>query len=237
MLDVGCGDGFFATTMFSQEERQEHDGIDINEREIQMAHGRKAYAHAVAGDVVTDTFPRSNYRSIFANCSLEHIPDLQGALVNLRQHADDGCTIIAFVPTKDWAQGMTFSGIPWLGKRLARKIDQIFRHEHLYDDVEWLQRFENAGWIVEEVTPVGLPPFLKTYEALLPFSVPNYVYRKIDGICWEPSEGSLFVGIKLVQCWLAKFLLAPLLALTHAVMRMGSKRDHAAEYMVVARRS
>src|SRR6185295_17719684 len=95
VLDVGCGDGFWWT--LRDADRREVYGIDISAREIAQARTR---IHAVLADVSREQpFPGTQFAEIIGNCSLEHVPDIDGALSNLRRAAAPGARLLMFVPT------------------------------------------------------------------------------------------------------------------------------------------
>jgi ubiquinone/menaquinone biosynthesis C-methylase UbiE len=110
-LDVGCGDGFWWT--LRDHDRNEVYGIDISASEIAQA---KVRINAALTDVSRERpFPGTEFDEIIGNCSLEHVPDIDGALSNLRRAAADHARLLMFVPTPRWAyQGRLQQ---WLLKR------------------------------------------------------------------------------------------------------------------------
>ena len=83
VLDVGCGDGFWWT--LCDRNNREVYGIDISAREIGQARTR---IHAALSDVSRERpFPGKDFAEIIGNCSLEHVPDIDAALSNLRRAA------------------------------------------------------------------------------------------------------------------------------------------------------
>ncbi|HSR97599.1 MAG TPA: class I SAM-dependent methyltransferase, partial [Kofleriaceae bacterium] len=111
VLDVGCGDGFWWT--LRGDDPREVYGIDISAREIAQA---KTRIHAELTDVSRERpFPGIEFREIIGNCSLEHVPDIDAALSNLRKAAAPDARLLMFVPTPRWAyQGKLQS---WLLRR------------------------------------------------------------------------------------------------------------------------
>ena len=82
VLDVGCGDGFWWTV---REDDREIYGIDISASEIAQARER---IHAELTDVSQEQpFRGTKFEEIIGNCSLEHVPDIDAALSNLRRAA------------------------------------------------------------------------------------------------------------------------------------------------------
>src|SRR5262245_19946813 len=77
ILDVGCGDGLFAKIAFDAEEVW---GIDIDGHEGRWAQANRAYTQIILGDITKARLPERFFRTCIANCSLEHVQDIQAAL-------------------------------------------------------------------------------------------------------------------------------------------------------------
>ena len=100
ILDVGCGDGFWWTQMPPDGDREVY-GIDISATEIAQA---KQRIRAEVTDVsARQPFTGTAFKEIIGNCSLEHVPDIDGALLNLPEEGAAGPRVVMFVPTPRWA--------------------------------------------------------------------------------------------------------------------------------------
>src|SRR3990170_3680621 len=77
VLDLGCGDGHFASLVFKQ---QIDMGIDPSGASLREAKGYGAYRHLVRSFGAALPFPNGYFASGFSNSVLEHIPDLQAVL-------------------------------------------------------------------------------------------------------------------------------------------------------------
>ena len=77
ILDVGCGDGLFALTVFG---KQLEAGIDLDQKEVDRAIQRQAYKKTVCGSVNYLPFSSKSFKTVISNCVLEHVPDIDGAL-------------------------------------------------------------------------------------------------------------------------------------------------------------
>src|ERR1700733_3400194 len=137
VLDVGCGDGFWWTV---REDSREIYGIDISAREIAQAQQR---IHATLTDVSRETpFAGTKSHEIIGNCSREHVPDIDGALSNLRAAAADNARLLMFVPTPRWAyqgrlQALLLRVAPRVAMALSGALNGFFQHWHLYDAKVW----------------------------------------------------------------------------------------------------
>lgn len=170
ILDVGCGDGLFASVAFDGAEVW---GIDIDAREGRWAAASKAYSQVVLADVTSAKLPEAFFETCIANCSLEHVPRLDLALANIFRSLKPGGRLLMFVPNKSWAEHLlsyrflSAIGAKGLASTLQNGIDTFFRHEHLYDQAGWREQLVAAGFEVEAVEPVLSSATTVAFEALL----------------------------------------------------------------------
>src|SRR5262245_34033727 len=142
VLDVGCGDGFWWTM---KHDNREIYGIDISASEIAQA---KTRIHAELSDVSRETpFAGTKFGEVIGNCSLEHVPDIDSALSNLRAAASDDARLLMFVPTPRWAyqgrmQSLLLQIAPRLAMALSGALNGFFQHWHLYDHKVWRRLLE-----------------------------------------------------------------------------------------------
>jgi SAM-dependent methyltransferase len=170
ILDVGCGDGLFASVAF---EGAEVWGIDIDAREGRWAAASRAYSQVVLADVTTAKLPESFFETCIANCSLEHVPRIDLAMQTIYRSLKPGGRVLMFVPNKSWAKQLlsyrflSAIGATGLATTLQNGIDSFFRHEHLYDEAGWRNVLVDAGFEVEAVEPVLSSATTVAFEALL----------------------------------------------------------------------
>src|SRR6185369_14578255 len=156
VLDVGCGDGFW--WMLRDRDRREVYGIDISAGEIAQAQTR---IHAALSDVSQERpFPDTEFAEIIGNCSLEHVPDIDAALSNLRRAAAPGGRLLMFVPTPRWAyqgrlQSWLLGRAPRVAMSLSGALNGFFQHWHLYDEKVWRRLLEQHGWHVKHTYGLG----------------------------------------------------------------------------------
>ena len=228
ILDVGCGDGLFARLAFSTGEVW---GIDIDANEGRLAQASQAYSQVILGDISRSGFPPSYFHTCVANCSLEHVPQLDQALARIHGALAPGGTLYLFVPTQDWATRMRAVrvaqrlGLPWLADAIVKAIDGIFRHHHLYDLDEWKRRALRAGFEIIEARPIGsAAAAMHAFELLLLPSLLGLVVKRLTGrwILFPRLRASLVV---------------PLYALVRALVATSDDTDPSAEWFLVLRRA
>jgi SAM-dependent methyltransferase len=192
VLDVGCGDGFWWT--LRDADHREVYGIDISAREIAQAQAR---IHAELTDVSREQpFPGTEFAEIIGNCSLEHVPDIDAALSNLRRAAAPDARLLMFVPTPRWAyQGRLQSWLlpraPRLAMSLSGALNGFFQHWHLYDAKVWTRLLAQNGWRVSAAYGLGSARSEFLFRAFLPPAFLEFLAKKLTG--FYPSKLARFL--------------------------------------------
>jgi SAM-dependent methyltransferase len=182
VLDVGCGDGFWWTLRAA--DQREVYGIDISASEIAQARTR---IQAALTDVSREQpFPGTAFREIIGNCSLEHVPDIDAALSNLRKAAAPDARLLMFVPTPRWAyQGKLQSWLlrraPRVAMSLAGAMNGFFQHWHLYDAKVWTRLLAQNGWQVRATYGLGSARSEFLFRAFMPPAFVEFLAKKLTG--------------------------------------------------------
>jgi SAM-dependent methyltransferase len=230
VLDVGCGDGFWWTVR--EDERQKNEevyGIDISASEIAQARER---IHAELTDVSRETpFRGTKFEEIIGNCSLEHVPDIDAALSNLRKAASDHARLLMFVPTPRWAyqgntQKLLLKYAPRVAMSVSGALNGFFQHWHLYDAKVWQRLLEQNGWRVETTVGLGSARSEFLFRAFLPPAFVEFVIKKVTG--FYPSRLARIVPDSV----LAPFAKLVRWAVSDPIVPADS--PHAYEYLIVA---
>ena len=226
VLDVGCGDGFWWTV---REDDREIYGIDISASEIAQARER---IHAELTDVSQEQpFRGTKFEEIIGNCSLEHVPDIDAALSNLRRAASPTARLLMFVPTPRWAyQGTTqkllLKHAPRVAMAISGALNGFFQHWHLYDAKVWQRLLEQNGWRVETTVGLGSARSEFLFRAFLPPAFIEFVVKKVTG--FYPSRLARLVP---------DAALGPLARLVRWAVSdpiVPADSPHAYEYLIVA---
>lgn len=152
ILDLGCGDGHFATLAFDE---QLTAGIDPWSGPLRKAHGANVYRLVVNGLGDELPFPDGYFGSIISNSVLEHIPDIQPVLNDMARVLRPGGKAVVTMPSdrfSDWLGGalwlerLKLSG---MADRYRRLFNRIARHAHTDGPELWAHRFTDAGLEVE----------------------------------------------------------------------------------------
>lgn len=225
ILDVGCGDGLFASIAFRDVEAW---GIDIDAMEGRWAAASQAYSQVVLGDVTKAQLPASFFETCVANCSLEHVPRLDLALQNIRNSLRPGGRIFMFVPNRDWAKYLlsyrvlSAIGATGLASTLRDAIDTQFKHHHLYDADGWRRVVADAGFEIDAVEPALSTATTVAFEAFLLPSFAGFINKHLT------TRWTNFPSVR-------RALGLPVYALAKAILDAGDPTP-TAEFLVVARR-
>lgn len=225
ILDLGCGDGLFASIAFPDTEVW---GIDIDAKEGRWAAASQAYSQVILGDVTRAHLPVNFFQTCVANCSLEHVPRLDLALKNVRESLKPGGRLLMFVPNREWAthllsyRFLAALGAPGLARTLQEAIDAFFKHHHLYDEEGWRHVTSDAGFEVEKVEPILASASTVAFEAFLLPSLLGWINKHMT-TRWTnfPTVRRLFA--------------LPVYALARSILESGDPTP-TAEFLVVARR-
>jgi len=227
VLDVGCGDGFWWTVR-PMGNRKVY-GIDISAAEIEQARER---INAALTDVSREQpFPETRFKEIIGNCSLEHVPDIDAALLNLRRAAADDARLVIFVPTPRWAyqgrmQTWLLKHAPRVAMSVAGAINGFFQHWHLYDHKVWTRLLEQNGWKVRATLGLGSARSEFLFRLFLPPAFMSFVVKQLTGV--YPARLTRLVPDS------AMAPLARLLSWALSDPLIDADSPHAYEYMIVA---
>lgn len=143
VLDVGCGDGHFATVTFP---RPLATGIDPAPSVLHEARERGAYQ--VLAQALGDALPYADgyFATVISNSVLEHIPDVDAVLAEIARVLQPGGRFIFCVPGDHFTELLLF---PQFFRRLRLEelacayegyFDRISRHHHCDGPEIWQDR-------------------------------------------------------------------------------------------------
>ncbi len=183
-LDVGCGDGHFASVTF---DRKLDAGLDLGRPLILEAASRGAYRSLIQGDAGKMPFPNSYFASGISNSVLEHIPELDAVLHEISRVLKPEAYFYFCVPNHRF--NLSLSGKLFLEKIGFRKLaktyegfyDTIARHIHLDSPEVWQRRLESHGLELEDSLDYFSPQALHVLEWGHLFGIPSLLIRKLTG--------------------------------------------------------
>ena len=210
-LDIGCGDGLFwevVTRQYVEKNESMLDGllgIDINQHELELASVRLADKGVDLKSIdISDkeqihSFEelRGRFRTIMANCSIEHVPNLDSSLANIRTLLKDGDSCFyLFVPAPNWTETLAVKRFirrfsPRLAGMYGGMLDGFFQHHHLYQAYVWKHLLEGNGFSDVEIVGLGSKAANRLFEHWL---LPAFGSFFVKGLV--KRYPSMFQGIK-----------------------------------------
>lgn len=203
VLDVGCGDGHFATVAF---ERPLDVGIDPWSGPLQEAARRGGYHAVVRGDGGQMPFPDAHFASAVSNSVLEHIPHVDAVLTETARLLKPGGLFVFCVPNQNFLPSLSISrrldrlGLRPLGDAYRRFFNRISRHQHCDPPEVWQARLEEAGFTLERWWHYFPPRALQVVEWGHYFGLPSLLIHWLTRR-WilAPTVWNLALTRRLVQ--------------------------------------
>ncbi len=166
-LDLGCGDGHFASLAFY---RRLEVGVDPWSGPLRQAAERGVYQLALRGYGDALPFADACFASAVSNSVLEHIPDLDPVLAEMGRVLRPGAVFVFCVPNQHFlehlsiAQGLDRLGLRSLAQAYRSFFNRISRHHHCDSPETWQQRLDKAGFEVLKWWHYFSPQALHVFE-------------------------------------------------------------------------
>lgn len=194
-LDVGCGDGHFASLTF---DHKIDVGLDPWSGPIHEAGRRDCYHLLVQADGAQSPFTNGYFASAFSNSVLEHIPHIENVLADIARVLKQGAPFYFCVPNERYLSKLSISHV--LGKGYAGWFRKISRVKHADGPEAWQGRLEKAGFRLERWWHYFSPSAMRVLEWGHYFGLPSLVAKKLTGK-WiiVPEKWNLFLTEKFVR--------------------------------------
>jgi SAM-dependent methyltransferase len=174
VLDLGCGDGLFASLALSRPEV----GVDPDLGALVEARHRRAHSLLAAADAERLPFPGAAFGTVVANSVLEHLEDIEGAVAECARVLRPGGRLLITVPSHRFA-GML------MGTKLLRAYGCWFnrrsRHFHTDSAATWTSRLEARGFEVRRWLYYLGPRAMHAFDLAHYLSLGRLVSRKLTG--------------------------------------------------------
>lgn len=183
-LDLGCGDGHFASLTF---QRKLEVGIDPWEGPLKQAKRSGAYISLIkeSGDHIP--YADGYFASVISNSVLEHIPDLDPVIHEVSRVLKSGGAFIFCVPNHQFLGNLSIANFLDLLKlkKLAgsyrRFFNRISRHHHCDDPETWEKRLEENGLELVDWWHYFSPRAFHVLEWGHYFGLPSLLLKKLFG--------------------------------------------------------
>ncbi len=203
VLDIGCGDGHFASVTY---ERKIDVGIDPDHASLREAKGRGAYHLLVQASGDDLPFAEASFASSISNSVLEHVSNLAGVLAEIGRVLKPGGPFAITVPNPGYRSELSLPR--FLSRvrldRLSRGYRNWFmrmsRTWNLFDEAGWELLFKGAGLEIERSERYFSPAALRALEWGHYFGAPTIIPRLLTGR-WilVPSRWNLLLTEKFTR--------------------------------------
>jgi SAM-dependent methyltransferase len=195
ILDVGCGDGHFASLIF---DHKIDVGLDPWTGPIHEAGRRGCYHLLVQADGAQSPFQDEYFASAFSNSVLEHILHIDAVLADTSRVLRPGAPFYFCVPNERYLSALSISR--WLGKGYTEWFRRISRVQHADGPQVWQERLKQAGFTLERWWHYFSPSAMRVLEWGHYFGLPSLVARKLTGK-WviAPAKWNLWLTEKYVR--------------------------------------
>jgi SAM-dependent methyltransferase len=199
ILDIGCGDGLFASILFAD---KIDTGIDPNPAEIACAARTGAYKELICCLGSKIPKPAGAYRTIFSNSVLEHIPDVLPVLREAHRLLQPGGALLFTVPTDEFEQHsfvhrtLVGLGLTSLARRFRKWYNRFWQHFHAYSASGWEKLTADAGFEVVDTTRYNPPGMTTRNDCLTPLAVVSSILKRFTGrwVLWPGLRGGVLAA-------------------------------------------
>jgi len=219
VLDLGCGDGHFASVAF---DGPLEAGFDPWWGPLAEAHERGAYRLLVQAEGMRMPYHDGTFATVVSNSVLEHIPRVQPVLAEVSRVLQPGGIFYFCVPGPNFLPFLSIGrSLDWLwplrhspfairhspfairnspGEAYRRFFNRISRHCHCDGAEVWAQRLEAAGLRLVRWWPYFSRRALTALEWGHYLGLPSLVCKKLTGrwILW-PSRANLWLTERLMR--------------------------------------
>lgn len=178
ILDVGCGDGFFAWSVYQQQKIDV--GIDVKESLWKEAKARGNYKKVMVYDGERIPFVDNSFDTVVSNCVLEHVPKAGKLIKEMSRVCKKGGKVIVTVVTDKFGDNM--AGTKIMGKAYKNWFNRKSIHVSPFSKEEWLKEFEKSGLKMIEVSEyVNENKWTIWHDISHYWGIPNLICRKLTG--------------------------------------------------------
>jgi SAM-dependent methyltransferase len=181
-LDIGCGDGFFASACF---ESPLEVGVDPSTRYMKEAKESRAYRYLIRASGTSLPFPEGHFGSVVSNSVLEHIPDLDGTLKEIHRVLQESAYFVFTVPAGDYTDYLLGTHIfrslhlHAFEKLYSRYFDFISRHIHSLSHDGWIQKLETIGFEVVDSRDYFSREAMRIFDLAHWLVYPAFIVKKL----------------------------------------------------------
>ena len=183
-LDLGCGDGHFAGIAF---DRRLDVGVDPWWGPLEEAKERETYLNLIQSEGSDLPFPDGYFASAVSNSVLEHIPNIEHVLYEIRRVLKPGAKFVFCVPNHNFlpslsvARGLDQLRLGFLSDAYRSFFNRISRHYHCDPPEVWKIRLNTAGFHLERWWHYFSVDALRILEWGHYLGLPSWIFKIMTG--------------------------------------------------------
>jgi SAM-dependent methyltransferase len=184
ILDLGCGDGHFASVTF---DNKISVGLDPWWRPLQESKSHAKYKWLVHAQGGTTPFANESFATIISNSVLEHIESLNPVLHEVSRLLKPGGWFYFCVPSPQFRTYLSVARILdilhafKLAEAYRRLFDRISRHKSYLTPDIWTAQLKLSGLVVTRWWAYFSPAALRALEWGHPLGLPTVIIKKLTG--------------------------------------------------------
>ncbi|MCC6944987.1 MAG: class I SAM-dependent methyltransferase [Thermomicrobiales bacterium] len=186
VLDIGCGDGNFASIAYDE---PIDVGLDPMERDLQEAAAMRpgVYLDVVQGSATSLPFRDGSFATVVSNCVIEHIPDVDATLSEISRVLKPGGTFATTLPSEHYPEFL-------LGSTALRKakldrasaaygdfFNKISYHYHVDPPGVWDERLRRVGLEMRQHTYYFSEQAHHAFDMAHYLGLPNLASKRLMG--------------------------------------------------------
>ncbi len=174
VLDVGCGDGFFAKLAFGKVDV----GLDVGSSEMDEAKRWKVYGVITEYDGRKIPYKDGYFSTVVCNSTFEHIPNIQEVLPEVSRVTKKGGMLYFTVPTNIWPRYLLGNKI--LGKPYENYFIAKSKHYNLWSLDQWKKKLAKLDFeVTEHVYYLDNPKIMWFFDTAHYMSISSLITKKL----------------------------------------------------------
>lgn len=192
VLDLGCGDGFFASVAFDKLDA----GIDPDKKAIQEAKNRRIYKDIKDYDGKIIPYKDKYFSTIVSNSTLEHISNIEEVLNETSRVLKKNGMFYFTTVTDMWPEYLF--GSLFMGSLYKKYFINKSKHYNMYSVSKWKKVLNKYGFeVISYQHYLDNKKILRLFDISHYFSIPSLLTKKLlNKWVLFPSKEKAFTGLK-----------------------------------------
>ena len=184
VLDLGCGDGFFASIAFKE---NLFAGIDPDKKTIYEGKKYKGHDHLIVSDGSFIPFKDESFNTVISNSVLEHIENVEYTLKEISRIIKPDGYFYFTVPGEYFGEMLLGSTVfkilklNCLSNLYANWFNKHSKHYHTDSPDIWIERLNKYGFQVDYWRYYFSPSAHRIFDLMHYLSLPRLITKKLFG--------------------------------------------------------